>query len=416
MRSNTDFHKKTIPIFILGILLMYFYSGLQTDHLNVLTPYYRKLGWMTTTITNPVTWAGFVIIPATLLVGTLLIKFGIPQVLVTSMIIVGCSVLGLSCAGQNLILYSISLFCIRLFILPMQMGTFMLCTNWFVKKRGKALGIVTTGSPLCTATFIYLLSRGTAGIGFHRTYLLVGIIVLVLAGCVAIFIKSKPEDTGLHPDGDTYTTELESENMNLSVKDVFKHREAWLLVVSYGFLQFCIVGIMSFYVVRLNMTGTSPKLYFFWLSIAALLGIPVSFLFGVVDDKFGTISASLLLCATFILTLFGLLFMRGNNGGLLLATAVGIAGVTGGTPTLHPSITSYVYGRRCYQAANRWIMTFQAVLMAFAIYFMSSILDKTGTLAPAYIIMIGLVIIAVICLIIIGHRPDHDRAALKNCR
>jgi hypothetical protein len=44
MNSSAAFRKKTIPIFILGILLMYFYSGLQTDHLNVLTPgEYRKL-------------------------------------------------------------------------------------------------------------------------------------------------------------------------------------------------------------------------------------------------------------------------------------------------------------------------------------------------------------------------------------
>ncbi len=415
MDKKARFHKRSFLIFFLGILLMYFYSGLQTDHLNVLTPYYRNFGWLTTTITNPVTFAGFVIIPATLLVGTLLIKFGIPQVIVTSTIIVGISVLVLSFAGQNLIVYSISLFCVRLFILPMQMGTFMLCTNWFIKNRGRALGVVTTGSPLCTATFIFLLTQGTKNIGFHYTYMIVGFIVLVLAIAVAFCIKSKPEDVGLYPDGEINNIKNKTEDLNLSAKEVFKHKESWLLVISYGFLQFCILGIMSFYVVRLNMTGTSPKLYFFWLSVAAILGIPVSFLFGVIDDKFGTITASLMLCATFVLTLVGLLCMKGDNNLLLVATAVGIAGVTGGTPTLHPSITSYVYGRRCYQAANRWIMTIQAALMAFALFFMSSILDKTGTLAPAYAIMIILVIIAAVCLIIIGQRPDHDREALKNC-
>lgn len=47
--------------------------------------------------------------------------------------------------------------------------------------------------------------------------------------------------------------------------------------------------------------------------------------------------------------------------------------------------------------------------MAFAIFFMSSILDATGSLDLAYKIMIGLVIIAMITLVMIGRTPDFDR-------
>jgi hypothetical protein len=75
----------------------------------------------------------------------------------------------------------------------------------------------------------------------------------------------------------------------------------------------------------------------------------------------------------------------------------------GGTPTLHPSIISYVYGRARYQTANRRIMTFQAVIMPFSVYFMSSILAVTGSLAVAYKIMMVLVFTA------LGRNHDHDR-------
>jgi Na+/melibiose symporter-like transporter len=80
---------------------------------------------------------------------------------------------------------------------------------------------------------------------------------------------------------------------------------------------------------------------------------------------------------------------------------------------LHPSITTYVYGRKQYQAANRWIMTVQSIIMAFGIYFMSSVMDATGSLDLAYEIMIGLVVIAVICLLVIGRKPDFDRSQQK---
>jgi hypothetical protein len=96
-----------------------------------------------------------------------------------------------------------------------------------------------------------------------------------------------------------------------------------------------------------------------------------------------------------------------------MMAALGIAGITGGTPNLHPSITTYVWGRDRYQAANRWIMAIQAIMMAFALYYMSVILDITGSLDLAYKIMIGLVGIAVVCLIIIGRQPDYDRGRMS---
>jgi MFS transporter, OFA family, oxalate/formate antiporter len=410
MKQSPSFRKRACILLLLGVAMMYFYSGFQSDHLNVLTPYYLKLGWTTTAVTNPVTWAGFAIIPATFLVGTLLLMFGVPKVLVPSAVIEGLSVILLAFAGQNKVVYNISLFCVRLFVLPLQMGGFMLCTNWFVKMRGRALGIVTLGSPLCTATFIPILSKVTTLFGFRTAYTIAGTGVLILAVLIAVFIRSTPEETGLHPDGANYAYAGDEETIKMSVKDVFCRKESWLLIVSYGLLQFCIVAVMSFYVVRLTMTGTQPALYFSCLSAAAVLGIPISCLFGIIDDKFGTVKASFVLCATFLLSLAGLLLMKKNDTPMLILTAVGLAGVTGGTPTLHPSITSYVFGRARYQAANRWLMTVQAVIMAFAVYFMSVVLDKTGSLAAAYKIMMVLVLVSVLCLVVLGRTSDYDRS------
>jgi MFS family permease len=199
----------------------------------------------------------------------------------------------------------------------------------------------------------------------------------------------------------------------MTIREVFKNKGAYLLIISFGFLQFIIVCIMAFYVTRLSMTGTDPGTYLLWLSIAAILGMPISYLLGMVDDKFGTVAASLILCITYIIALVCLLFMQANNILLISLTAIGIAGITGGTPNLLPSMTAYVYGRKNYQAANRWIMAIQSIIMAFAIYFMSAILEMTGTLDLAYIIMIVMVIIAVVCLILLGRTPDFDRGKEK---
>lgn len=415
MAKNAAFAKKVLPLLILGVFMMYFYSGLQNDHLNVLTPYYSQFGWSANAITAPVTVAGFVVIVATLVIGTLFMKFGVVKVVVPSTIVLGLGCVGLAFAGQNYAIYSVSLFLVRLLVVPLQMGGFMLCTNWFITGRGRSLGWITIGSPLCTATLIAGLTAGVASsLGFKGTYTIVGGVVILLAVLIGLTIKNAPEECGLNPDGaDKASAVAADETKSMTLKEVLANKNSWLLIISYGLLQFCIVGIMAFYVPRLQMTGTEPKLFFFWLSVAAILGIPISYFLGWIDDKFGTVIASLVLCATYVMSLCGLLFMPANSVPMLIMTAIGIAGITGGMPTLHPSITAYVYGRKNYQAANRWVMTIQAVIMAFAITFMATILDKTHGLNLAYQIMLGMIAVCVVCIVIMGRTPDYDRGNAK---
>jgi hypothetical protein len=331
-------------------------------------------------------------------------------------VILGLACIGLAFSGVNLVVYNITLFLVRLFVLPLQMGAFMLCTNWFVRLRGRALGFITIGCPLFTATGIYGLTAGIATAGFTVTYATVGVAVLVLAVLAALFLKSSPEDCNLHPDGSVQEIASSSGAVqSIPFREVFSNSGSWLLVVSFGLLQFCIVAIMAFYVPRLAAVGTEPKLYLFWLMVAAIMGMPISIVLGVIDDKFGTVVASLALCLLFLLATISLLLMTANNIPMIVLAALGIAGITGGTPNLHPSITTYVWGRDKYQAANRWIMAIQAIMMAFALYYMSAILDSTGSLDLAYKIMLGLVGIAAVCLVIIGRKPDFDRGrAMQN--
>lgn len=411
MFKNRVYWAKATPLLILGIFLMYFYSGLQNDQVQVLYMHFQELGWSARDTTNPVTLSGFVVVLVYFMIGTLLLKYGVVRILVPSIIILGLSCIGLSLTGTNLFIYSISLFFIRLFVVPLQMGAYMLCTNWFVNLRGRALGFITLGCPLFTATSVAGLTFSIDAYGIFKTYVGVGVIVLILALLVAVFIKSTPEECGLYPDGADCEIETSSgEIKSIPFKELAANSGFWLLIISFGILQFCIVGAMLFYVPRLAAVGTEQSVYLFWLAVAAVMGLPISMILGVIDDKFGTVIASIALCGTFLVGIISLLVMTANNIPLILLAALGLAGMMGGTPNLHPSITTYVFGRDRYQAANRWIMAIQGILMAVAPYFMSYILDTTGSLNLAYKIMLCLVGVAIICLIFVGRKPDYDRS------
>ena len=191
MFENRAYWVKAVPVLILGIFMMYFYSGLQNDHVQVLVMHFQKLGWSARDTTNPVTISGFVVVLMYFAIGTLFLKFSVVRILVPSIVILGISCIGLALSGTSLIGYSIFLFLIRLFVVPLQMGAFMLCTNWFVNLRGRALGFITIGCPLFTATSVAGLTFSIDAYGILATYVGVGVIVLVFALLVGVPLQYK---------------------------------------------------------------------------------------------------------------------------------------------------------------------------------------------------------------------------------
>ena len=79
--------------------------------------------------------------------------------------------------------------------------------------------------------------------------------------------------------------------------------------------------------------------------------------------------------------------------------------MTGGVPTMHPCITSYVYGRKHYMEANKWIMTIQAVPMAFALVFIGAF-NEAGQLTSAYYVMMALLVISFVTILTMRNIPD----------
>ena len=61
MFNDKKFLGHTIFLLFVGLFLMFFYVGLQNDHVNILIPYLQaNYGWTDLSITNPVTVAAFV--------------------------------------------------------------------------------------------------------------------------------------------------------------------------------------------------------------------------------------------------------------------------------------------------------------------------------------------------------------------
>lgn len=434
MLKNKKFAGFTVAFSIIAILMMFFYSGLQNDHLNVLSVVLaNNYGWSSTQIYLGNNIGSYIAIILYLLCGVGFIRLGIKKLMVPTTFILGIATILLGVVGSaeapNFVLYTILLCIVRCGVVPLQMGAFMMCANWYIKYRGRMMGVITIGSPFFSVVGINLLSALCAN-GIRTGYLLFGGIVVVMAIAMMIFLKDKPSDMGLYADGSDTPPKSETDDIveDMTLKQVLGESRAWKLIVSYGILQAVIAAMMGTMALRYVMAGegfgagTRPMLY---LSIGALLGIPMSYILGWIDDKLGSIKASIVLNLLYFFAVLPFLFMpwdmtSGTSPVVMLIWAFGVACMTGGCPTMHPSITSYVYGRKHYQAANKWIMTIQAILMATALPIMNVLFDMSmpgethgpnGIYAQAgYIGLTILLVVSLIVIISMRNIPDANLA------
>lgn len=77
-----------------------------------------------------------------------------------------------------------------------------LISRWFQRKRGTALGVVTSGSKVGTFVVMPLAGAAIVAIGWRETMLALGLSMLVLVPLMWRYLRSNPEDVGLYPDGD----------------------------------------------------------------------------------------------------------------------------------------------------------------------------------------------------------------------
>lgn len=423
MLKNKNFMKYALPLLIIGVFYMFFYSGLQNDHINVITPYFLAKGWTAGQINNPITIAGYAVIIFYLICGIGMVKFGPVKFMVPSIMILGLATagIGLSEGMGSYTIYAVCLFLVRLLVVPLQMGGFMLASNWFIKYRGRALGWITIGSPLFSICGISVLTWASNTMGLQIAYVVLGVVVIIMGILTNMFIKDKPEDVGLYADGSTTPTHDTDDTEEISLKQLLSESRAWKLIISYGLLQFVIVAMMAFMIVRYTFIfgekGLGPV--FTWLAIGAAVGIPMSYLLGWIDDKVGSIKASLLLCVLYLFAVIPLTIMTPDSHVFLIGTwAFGVACMTGGMPTMHPAITGYVYGRKKYQSANKWIMTIQAVIMAFAIPYMVYFIELATVdgppdytkMTPAYVGLLIMVVFTFIVILTMRNIPDANLA------
>ena len=282
--------------------------------------------------------------------------------------------------------------------------------NWFVKKRGRALAIVNTGSTLSNVILmpvsVYVISQS----GWRSMFFVFAIITWVVVLIPSItWMRRRPEDMGLHPDGEDPQNALESSETNSEIREpVWTRIEAmktsafWLISMSFAVASFAFQGInisMAPYMQDLSYSDAIVASALFFRAIVMTIGLPIM---GLIAEK---AQYALVRLLPFALQGTGSLFLLFGENPIILFVGLAIygLGVTGIGVTQEVIWANY-FGR--YSLGRVRSAGFVATFGAGATgpIFMNLVYDFLGSYKPALMLFLLFFFVASI-LIIFAHPP-----------
>lgn len=275
-------------------------------------------------------------------------------------------------------------------------------SEWFVRRRATALGVVSAGYGLCFALSSlteFLISR----LGWRGALVALGVIpILTIAPLTVLLVKRRPEEMGLWPDGSHEAVGsqggqgeaggaygVNSPVTELTLVEAVKTYPFWMIFLANFF--FWGIGtnmILAHQVAFVNDIGYSEAFAAFILSLYGVV-YAVGNLFGFVSDRIGRSKTFAVGSVGLIAAMLILISAGGGASQLMLymyATLFGFCmGVT--TPTLN-AIQADLFQGRSFGAINGLLMLGFGIGGSLGPWIGGIIYDTMGTYIPAFSIAI----------------------------
>ncbi len=129
-----------------------------------------------------------------------------------------------------------------------------LVQRWFAfHRRGLALGILSTGYGLGFATMGVVVPLIVESLSWHYAWFILGAMALCMAMVNAVFLRSDPQNLGLPPwglkaDRSGQVESTAAADHKLSLRQLFRRSQFWLIGLSYFAIAYSLYGITTFMV------------------------------------------------------------------------------------------------------------------------------------------------------------------------
>jgi MFS family permease len=287
----------------------------------------------------------------------------------------------------------------------------LIITNWFVRRRGMAVGIVMCGAGVATLIFIPLTQFLIDWVGWRGAFLATGLLsVATIAPLNAVFQRSRPEEMGLRPDGVDPESATQRTQSKPKIQEQWKVTHAlktgsfWMMGIAFLFNPFVTFTLTLHQVALVVEQGFSPAAVtttLGFIGIFAMLGRTSA---GTLSDRIGREPAYTLFMAFTSLGILSLFFLSPQKTWMLLAYVVlgGLGQGVGGA--MFPAMLADLFpGPRLGKILGILSM-FAGLGSSFGSWFLGYLHDLSGSYQWGLVFLFLAVCVAVIAVWIAAPR------------
>jgi OFA family oxalate/formate antiporter-like MFS transporter len=191
-----------------------------------------------------------------------------------------------------------------------------------------------------------------------------------------------------------------------TTKKLLSEREVWLTALTTGIYQLVTVGVMTQLVVRNMQLGFTQTQAISIMTFLAAIGVVGSWLFGVLDDKYGTKPTMIV----FGLWYMGALFFNVLETTSSIYISVFMIGMAiGGSANFTTSLPAAVFGRHGFEKVNSVVFPIQGIITSLNFLLSGISIALTGSLRGAYIVFICIIALNLILIKLVDeHKFNKD--------
>jgi MFS family permease len=366
-------------------------------------PISDDLGWSRATISLAFTIGTLTGSVASLAVGRILDRHGARVVIVIAGLLIAGSLLGLATMTEPWHFWTFFGIGRGAAIAGIQMGTTVAIANWFVRKRARAAAITSAGlrfgQAIVPLLIIPILIAFNWRIAFGSLSIFAVILILVPS---IIYIRRRPEDFGMKPDGEQPDEEpiIENENQSIgslrltisdnewSLKEALRTKSLWLTVTGMTISMFTIPSMNLHAVANFQDHGMAQTLATTVIVIFAGTAAVASFGWGILMDRIHVRFGLALVFVIFAMsTVMIMLWVDTYVQAVLFALVFGIA--VGGISVGERIIWANYFGRRSVGSIKGFSMLFVGTIGPTGPVLTGFLRDQTGDYNLAFLVLLG---------------------------
>ncbi len=292
-------------------------------------------------------------------------------------------------------------------------GHSMFLPNWFVRKRGLAIGIAFSGVGIFSIFMFPVLQAVIERSGWRTACLALAVIIVGVLIPLNLFLqRGKPENVGLEPDGDIdgkartptaksapVIVDEEWAARDWTLTSAMRTTRFWWLAGAYFF------GLVAWYSVQVHQTrylidsGFGQTEAAFALGLVGLTGVVGQIGIGAISDRIGREWAFTLAMAGFVICYATLIAIGHFPSRTLMYLMVGAQGLLGyGLASLFGPIPAEIFAGKRVGTIIGALSIFANLGAGLGPWAFGVVYDKTGSYEPAFVATLMLCFLSIMLI------------------